>query len=184
MRLAVLLLMLFAVPSWAEKPLRIAVAANFKPTLENISRQFQDNTGIEVALSSASTGVLATQIEHGAPFDLFFAADREAPLNIMAKQKSQHGNAFCYALGSLALVGGRGSLSALAQPDLSVAIANPATAPYGRAAIEVLARPEFESGKTRKLVRGTNTTQAYAFWHTGAVDLALAWIGLWRWTGQ
>ncbi len=173
MRLAVLLLMLFAEPSWAEKPLRIAVAANVKPTLENISRQFQDNTGIEVALSSASTGVLATQIEHGAPFDLFFAADREAPLNIMAKQKSQHGNAFCYALGSLALVGGRGSLSALAQPDLSVAIANPATAPYGRAAIEVLARPEFEAGKARKLVRGTNTTQAYAFWHTGAVDLAL-----------
>jgi molybdate transport system substrate-binding protein len=57
MRLAVLLLMLLAVPSWAEKPLRIAVAANFKPTLENISRQFQDNTVIEVALSSASTGV-------------------------------------------------------------------------------------------------------------------------------
>jgi molybdate transport system substrate-binding protein len=39
--------------------------------------------------------------------------------------------------------------------------------------MEVLARPEFEAGKTRKLVRGTNTTQAYAFWHTGAVDLAL-----------
>ena len=101
MRLALLLLILFAVPSWAEKPLRIAVAANFKPTLENISRQFQANTGIEVALSSASTGVLATQIEHGAPSDLFFVADREAPLKIMAKQKSQHGNAFCYALGCL-----------------------------------------------------------------------------------
>ena len=173
MRLAALLLMLFTAPSWAEKPLRIAVAANFKPTLDIISRQFQDHTGIGVTLSSASTGVLATQIQHGAPFDLFFAADREAPLTIMTRQNHQHGSAFCYALGSLALVGGRGSMSALTQADFSVAIANPATAPYGRAALDVLARPEFEAGKNRKLVRGTNATQAYAFWHSGAVDLAL-----------
>ena len=102
MRLAALLLRRFAAQSWVEKPLRMAVAANFKPTLENISRQFRDNAEIEVTLSSASTRVLATQIEHGAPCDLFFGADREAPLKIMAKQKSYHSNAFCYALGCLA----------------------------------------------------------------------------------
>ena len=173
MRLTVLLFMLFTASSWAEKPLRIAVAANFKPTLEHINQQFHEKTKIDITLSSASTGVLATQIEHGAPFDLFFAADRAAPLKIMAQQKQHHRNVFCYALGKLALVGGHGSLSALAQPNLSIAIANPATAPYGKAAMEVLARPEFKAGKNRKLVRGANTSQAHAFWYSGAVDLAL-----------
>ncbi len=173
MRLAALLLMLSTAPAWAEKPLRIAVAANFKPTLIAINRQFQDATGIEIRLSSASTGMLATQIKYGAPFDLFFAADREAPITIMATPKYQHANTFCYALGSLALAGGGGKLSALTHAELSVAVANPATAPYGRAAMDVLARPEFQAGRSRKLVRGANATQAYAFWHSGATDLAL-----------
>jgi molybdate transport system substrate-binding protein len=173
MRVAVLLLMLLAAPLSAGEPLRIAVAANFKPTLETITQQFQDQSGIKVTLSSASTGVLATQILYGAPFDLFFAADRETPQRVLALKTGKSGDAFCYALGSLVLTGGDGGLSALAQPGFSLAIANPATAPYGRAAMEVLTRPEFEAGDTRKLVRGNNAIQVYQFWHSGAVDLAL-----------
>ena len=173
MRNAVLLLMLFAVPVWADEPVHVAVAANFKPTLEIINRQFEDKTGIAVTLSSASTGVLATQIEHGAPFDLFFAADRETPEKILASKSGNNSDAFCYARGSLVLTGGDGKLSALADPGLSLAIANPATAPYGRAAMEVLARPEFKAGEARKLVRGNDVAQAYQFWHSRAVDLAL-----------
>jgi molybdate transport system substrate-binding protein len=168
-----LLLMLLATSLRAGEPVRIAVAANFKPTLESISRRFQDRTGIRVTLSSASTGVLATQIEHGAPFDLFFAADRETPGRIRALLTDESSDPFCYARGSLVLGGSAGTLSALAQPELSLAIANPATAPYGRAAMEVLARPEFQAGAERKLVRGNNVAQAYQFWDIGAVDLAL-----------
>jgi molybdate transport system substrate-binding protein len=173
MRTMALLLMLLATSLRAGEPIRIAVSANFKPTLESISQRFQDQTGIRVTLSSASTGVLATQIEHGAPFDLFFAADRETPERIRALREEEQGEAFCYAWGSLVLAGSSGALSALAQSGLSVAIANPATAPYGRAAMEVLTRPEFKTGATRKLVRGNNVAQAYQFWDSGAVDLAL-----------
>jgi molybdate transport system substrate-binding protein len=173
MRTVAFLLMLLATSLRAEEPLRVAVAANFKPTLENISQQFQKKTGVRVTLSSASTGVLATQIKHGAPFDLFFAADRATPQRIRAWKNAKNSDLFCYALGSLVLAGGSGTLSTLAQPSLSLAIANPATAPYGRAAVEVLARPEFEAGAERKLVRGNNVAQAYQFWISGAVDLAL-----------
>ena len=173
MRTVALLLMLLATSLRAEEPLRVAVAANFKPTLEKISQQFQKKTGVRVTLSSASTGVLATQIEHGAPFDLFFAADRETPQRIQAWKNASNSDLFCYALGSLVLAGGPGTLSALAQPALSLAIANPTTAPYGRAAVEVLARPEFKAGAERKLVRGNSVAQAYQFWASRAVDLAL-----------
>jgi molybdate transport system substrate-binding protein len=71
------------------------------------------------------------------------------------------------------LVGGDGGLSALADPSLSLAIANPETAPYGAAAAAVLARPAFSPGTDRRLVRGQNVAQAYQFWVSGGTDLAL-----------
>lgn len=173
MRVSILLCILLAGPLWAGEPIRIAVASNFKPTLEKITAPFLASTGIVVTLSSASTGMLATQIAHGAPYDLFFAADEETPQKVLASKAHQNDEAFCYARGSLALAGGDGNLSTLAQPGFSVAIANPVTAPYGRAAMEVLARSEFSGGEGRKLVRGNNVAQAYQFWKSGAVNMAL-----------
>ena len=173
MRAIVLLLFLSATPIWAGEPIRIAVAANFKPALEKITAPFLADSGITVTYSSASTGALATQIQHGAPYDIFFAADEETPQKILALKGHEQDQVFCYARGSLVMTGGDGKLASLAQPQFSLAIANPATAPYGRAAMEVLARPEFSAGESRKLVRGNSVAQAYQFWESGAVDLAL-----------
>ena len=173
MRIFILLLSLAASPLWAGESISIAVAANFKPTLEKITEPFLENTGIYVTYSAASTGVLATQILHGAQYDMFFAADEETPQKVVAAKALASTDAFCYARGSLVLAGGEGGLSALAKPDLSLAIANPATAPYGRAAMEVLARPEFSAGQSRKLVKGNSVTQAFQFWQSGAVEMAL-----------
>ena len=177
MRLTALLFLLLTAPSLgaaaAPQPLRVAVTASFKATLQSISRQFEQQSGIRVVFSSASTGVLASQINHGAPFDLFFAADRETPFKLKLSGQHSAGKPFCYATGRLALAGASNELTDLAQPDLSLAIANPTTAPYGRAAMEVLSRAEFTTGESRKLVRGSNVIQAYQFWHSGAVDLAL-----------
>ncbi len=167
-----LLLQILAGPTWAGDILRVAVASNFKPTLEKINTRFEAETGIEVVVSSASTGVLYSQVLHGAPFDLFFAADRRTPERLYADRVVEDAP-FCYALGTLVLAGGDGSLAQLADPERSLAIANPATAPYGSAAMEVLAREEFRAGASRKLVRGNNVAQAYQFWHGGTVDLAL-----------
>ena len=162
---------LFAQSSQAEETLRIAVAANFRATLEHIHPEFEREHNTRLLISSASTGVLATQIRHGAPFDVFFAADWQTPAEL---HQAMPGSApECYAVGKLALLGGDGTLQQLASPDLSMAIANPVTAPYGRAAQAVLARPEFAGGSTRKLVRGNNVVQAYQFWRSGGTDLAL-----------
>jgi molybdate transport system substrate-binding protein len=174
MRCLVLLLLFAAYQSWGADPIRIAVAANFRHTLEQISHPFQVKTGYKVIFSSGSTGVLYNQITHGAPFDLFFAADRTSITRLKASTPgATTGEPFCYASGRLVLTGGSGDLAQLANPGLSLAIANPATAPYGMAAMEVLARKEFSAGKSRKLVRGTNVIQAYQFWQSGSVDMAL-----------
>jgi len=174
MRYLLLLSVLIALPVTATGPLRIAVAANFRGTLQGISELFQQQTGHTVVLSSASTGVLYTQILQGAPFDLFFSADRETALKLASgAPDGTMGEPFCYARGRLVLAGDQGDLASLGNPRLSMAIANPATAPYGRAAMDVLARPEFSDGIGRKLVRGSNVVQAYQFWYSGATDLAL-----------
>mgnify|MGYP001826600593 CR=1 FL=1 len=169
MRLLLVFLMALALPSRAVEPLRIAVAANFRATLESVNARYEQVPGQRIRLSSASTGVLANQLLHGAPFDLFLAADADAPARL--RQAEIGKETFCYARGQLALAGG--SLPELGEQSLSLAIANPATAPYGRAAQAVLGREEFAAAKGRKLVRGNNVLQAYQFWRSGAVDLAL-----------
>ncbi len=174
MRYILVFLLLLPGTGNAVEPLRVAVAANFRATLQRASDLFQQQTGFSVVLSSGSTGVLHNQIVHGAPFDLFFAADRDSAEKLAgAGVVTTPGEPFCYARGRLVLAGGNGALAQLGDPKLSVAIANPATAPYGVAAMAVLARPEFAAGTSRKLVRGANVVQAYQFWHSGAIDLAL-----------
>ncbi len=174
MRHLLLLLLLLSGPGSGAEPVRVAVAANFRATLEQINRIFSEQTGYRVVLSSASTGVLVNQIMHGAPFDVFFSADRESAYTLAAAADgATAGEPFCYAVGTLVLAGGSGRLSQLNDPALSLAIANPATAPYGAAAMAVLNRAEFSRGTARKLVRGANAIQAYQFWHSGAADLAL-----------
>lgn len=153
--------------------LRIAVAANFRAALETINREFEADSGIRVVISSASTGVLTNQVAHGAPFDLFLAADRARPEQLHRDKFSNLAAPFCYARGSLVLAGTADGLAALADPDASLAIANPEVAPYGAAAMAVLARPEFAAGASRKLVRGASVLQAYQFWASGNVQLAL-----------
>jgi molybdate transport system substrate-binding protein len=169
MRFIALLLSLVAGHAMAGDTLRVAVAANFRQVLAEANVLFEQRTGHRVILSSASTGVLYTQILHGAPFDVYFAADREAPRRLATPTRQT----FCYARGRLVLAGRAGGLAAMADPQLSLAIANPATAPYGRAALEVLGREEFSAGEGRKLLKGSNVVQAYQFWYSGGADLAL-----------
>jgi len=174
LRYLLLLALLLPGPGRGAEPVRVAVAANFRATLEHINPLFQKQTGYQVVLSSASTGVLVSQILHGAPFDVFFSADRKAAFAVAnASVAGLRGQPFCYAVGTLVLAGGNGQLAQLGDPGLSLAIANPTTAPYGTAAMAVLARPEFSTGRGRKLLRGTNVLQAYQFWHSGAAHLGL-----------
>lgn len=170
--------LIFVVFSFLVQPalggeVRVAVAANFKETAASINTVFEAQSGHQVKLSSASTGVLHSQIVHGAPFDVFLSADSHSPTLLESQGYGVTGQRFCYARGQLILVGGDGTLDGLSNSDFSLAMANPRTAPYGRAAQEIIERPEFSRGKTRKLVQANNVVHAYHFWVTGSVDLGL-----------
>lgn len=177
-RLLPLLLLLFAGSATGNPSVHVAVATNFRPLLEQLNRQFEETTHYRVIMSSGATGALYHQILNGAPFDIFLAADRRTPALLAEQFPAGATRNQCYARGRLALVGEAADLAALADPSLSLAIANPATAPYGAAAEEVLARPDFSAGTGRKQVRGNNAMQAFQFWHTGGVDLALVPLSL------
>lgn len=156
----------------ARSPLRLAVAANFRSTAEALAEQFSASHNIDIVISSAATGVLAAQWRRGAPFDLLLAADRARPA-ALAKAGLSQGGSSCYAIGSLVLLGADSLQSALADASLSVAIANPRSAPYGEAAIAVLERAGYAGPDVRRVVMGGNVQQAYQFYASGAADLAL-----------
>ena len=141
--------------------LRVAVAANFAGTHEGLAQRFSSLSGVAVSTSSGSTGQLYAQIRNGAPYHVFLAADEERPQLLEEEGAAVPGTRFTYALGRLALVGfGADSVRADGR-DIAegrfvhLAVANPDTAPYGAAAMEVLQRlgldqrvaPESCSGK-------------------------------------
>src|SRR5689334_6215644 len=90
-------------PRPASAKLTVAAAANLIDVFGEIGRAFQAKTGVEVVFSYGSTAQLATQIENGAPFDVFAAADTDHVDSLAASQKLTRGSRAIYALGQLAL---------------------------------------------------------------------------------
>lgn len=164
-----------ATPAAAET-VRAAVASNFAPAAREIAARFEAETGHRVLLSFGATGQLYAQIVRGAPFEVFLAADDERPALAEAAGLAVPGARFTYAVGRLALVSRepdriRGPES-LRSPEITrLALANPATAPYGRAAVETLRALGLDPGSARfRLVQGTNVGQVFSFVHTGNAD--------------
>jgi len=149
-----------------QKPhrLRIAVASNFAPTLNKIATEFTKETGIPVTIIPGSTGKLYTQIQNGAPYDIFLAADQERP-KLLIEKKMATGQ-FTYAVGQLALWSAAGKVNGLEflESDFErLAIANPKLAPYGRAARQTLVKMNLWDKINHRLVIGENVSQALEF---------------------
>ena len=144
MRLLFLLIICFVATNPARsETARIAVAANFAATMERLQPAFEAASGHEIDISIGATGQLYAQIVNGAPFDVFLAADQARPQALLAKAKALPGASFTYATGQLFLRVNRAAhLRPDGAPDFSrirrIAIANPKTAPYGAAAMQVL----------------------------------------------
>jgi molybdate transport system substrate-binding protein len=175
-----LALLLLAWPVAADS-VHVAVAANFRHTLSTgLSEAFHESTGHTLRISSASTGVLYSQVLQGAPFQVFLAADAERPRLLEAQGLAVSGSRFTYALGELVLVSrpvpaspGDGELVALlGRGGIDLVIANPDLAPYGAAAWQVLQRAG-APGDGARLLRAPNISQAYLMWHSGGADVAL-----------
>jgi len=157
--------------------LRIACASNFYPTLQRLALLFQNrHPEAHLELISGASGQLYQQIRHGAPYHLFLSADRAYPA---ALHRDHYGDEpRIYALGRLALWDPRGVGLNVGRP-LTVAIANPATAPYGRAAEAVLDRYRDQQPALRwRAVVAANVSQATQLVDSGNADLGLVALSL------
>jgi molybdate transport system substrate-binding protein len=154
--------------------LRIAVASNADPAFRELIEQFEASHAVNVVRVSGATGRHYAQIVNGAPFDLLFAADAETPLRLRQSGHARHTGT--YAFGVLALWSPRSGVvdrgeDALRDGSLRrLAIANANTAPYGRAAEEVLATLGLTETLRARLVRGSNVGQTAHFVSSGAAD--------------
>lgn len=153
-----------------------AVAANFTKVAETLGAAFKEATGNEVVFSFGATGALYTQITQGAPFEVFFAADDRRTANAIADGFGVAGSEFTYAIGRLALysptidvTAGQKVLSQSAFQHL--AVADPATAPYGAAAMAVLDALELTDAVSRAIVTGENITQTLQYVDSGSAEL-------------
>src|SRR6478672_11186973 len=139
--LSLVLVILAVTPALAEQAL-VAVAANFVPPFREVSTEFEKATGHTVQVASGPSGGFYSQIKNGAPFDVFFSADDERPKLLEDEGLAIAGSRFTYAVGRLvlwspdpALVAGEETLKT--GTFMHLAMANPKTAPYGAAAMQV-----------------------------------------------
>jgi molybdate transport system substrate-binding protein len=176
-----LLLLAWLIPTSgpeAQQAPRVAAAANLNFAIEEIATRFARDRGTRVALVLGASGTLTRQIQDGAPFELFLAADEEFPNRLSAAGLTRDAGVV-YASGRLALFAPTGSpLTVDARLDgmarlvkagklTRFAIANPDLAPYGTAAEAVLKKRGLWEAIRPRLVMGDTITQAAQFATTG-----------------
>lgn len=155
----------------------VAAAANFSAPLQAIAGEFEQDSGHRVIASFAATGQLYAQIEHGAPFEVFFSADESTAARLESQGLGVSGSRFTYATGRLALWSARpgyldGSAAVLkANQFQHLAVANRHAAPYGLVASQVLDALGLSAAVRHKLVEGQNITQTHQFIATGNAEL-------------
>jgi len=168
-------------------PLTVAAAASLQPLMRELGPAFRARERGEVTFVIGASGNLAQQLEHGAPYDLFLSADEGWVEGLAAKGVLDPATVRPYARGRLALVfatsvtppkgmevAGTGELAMLDTVAVrNIALANPAHAPYGKAAREALQAAGLWEWVRPKLVYGENVRQALTFVQTGNADAGL-----------
>lgn len=170
-----------------EKPLRIAVASNFTPVLKKLLIEFHQQTNINTQIISGATGAMFIQIQHGAPFDIFIAADSIRPAQLEQQDLIHPNSRKTYAMGQLALLSMNSKATLIDLKNYSqkrlqkstkkmpqrFAIANPDTAPYGKAAKETLEYIGLWQQYKPNLIMGININQTFAQVRSQAVNSGL-----------
>ncbi len=164
----------------AQTPLHVAAAADLEPVLPPILEQFRQATGIGAEATYQASAVLTSQIQNGAPFDLFLSADTGFPQRLIDAGMADGSAPTIYARGTLVLWTSNAShlpppsLDLLRSPALKhLAIANPESAPYGRAAVAALTRLNLYEALRPRLATAQNISQAAQFVDSGNADAGL-----------
>jgi molybdate transport system substrate-binding protein len=157
----------------------VAAASSMQGALKELGPVFTKETGDMVKLVYGSSGKLMAQIKSGAPFDVFMSADLAFPESLSVA-KLTDGKPVPYARGTLVLwtLDTSTNLSdykkaLLASSCRKIAVADPHTAPYGRAAVAFLKSEKLFNSIQKKLVYGDNVSQTAQYLLTGSVDLCI-----------
>jgi len=173
-------------PQAHAQELRVAAASDLQSVLPEITQLFERQAGVRVQLTFGSSGNFFSQIQNGAPFDLFFSADLAYPQQLEATGLAEPGSLYQYAVGRLVVWVRKDSgldvtrgLQLLADPRVKrVAVANPDHAPYGRAAVAALEHEGLAATVRPKLVLGENISQAAQFVQSGNAEAGILALSL------
>lgn len=160
----------------------VAAAADLNFAIKEMIAEFEKESPHRVKLTLGSSGNFYSQIKNGAPFDVYFSADIDYPAELEKAGLTEPGTLFIYAVGRIVvwvpakspIDVGKLQTKAFFHPSVTkVAIANPAHAPYGRAAVAALQRYGIYEKLKDKLVYGENISQTAQFIDTGAADIGI-----------
>lgn len=171
----------------ATDELRVAVAANFRAPLQQLIGQYQKQQSqqqhpvTDIKVSSGSSGSLYQQVIHGAPYQIFLSANARYPLELQQNGLIAEGYRHTYARGELVVWQPKlpltqltdltsGAIQTSRYPRLTIAIANPKTAPYGQAAQQLLEQLQID--KNIKVIRAHSIAQAHQFIASGNAQAA------------
>jgi len=166
--------------------LNVAAASDLSFAMKELAANYEKQTGTTVKVTLGSSGNFFTQIQNGAPFDVFFAADIDYPKKLEAAGLGEPGTLYQYATGKIVMWVPANSkldvskgLALLLDPSVrKVSIANPKHAPYGRAAVAAMTKQGIYDNLTDKLVFGENISQATQFVESGNADVGIIALSL------
>lgn len=156
--------------------IRVAAAANLQPVMEVLQKDFKQKTGITIDVVIGSSGKLVAQISNGAPFDVFLSADMTFPETLFKNSFTKE-KPIVYASGSLIICSTQNigfenwERLLLSARIKKIAIANPAIAPYGKAAEQSLRHKGILDDAKQKIVYGESISQVNTYITTGVADI-------------
>ena len=177
----------FAPAAIQAQEIRVAAAADLRFGMQELADQFEKRAGTAVKITYGSSGNFYSQLQSGAPFDVFFSADVEYPKQLAAAGAGEPGTLYIYAIGRIAIwmpISAKPDLArkgwdALLDPSVQrIAIANPEHAPYGRAAVAALQKAGIYERIKAELVFGENISQAAQFVQSGNAQAGILAMSL------
>lgn len=174
-----LTLLLLLSKSLSAENIYVGVASNFFGPIKIIKKNFENQTGHHVIVTSGSSGSLYSQIINGAPLDIFLSGDQKLPKKLENNSKGVSGTRFTYAIGQLQLWSNNKKLLHKDFPEILnsniikyIGVGNPKFVPYGFAAEEVLKKLSLLEQLSPKLILGKNINQVFVMGYFGNLDLA------------
>jgi molybdate transport system substrate-binding protein len=170
----------------AADAIRVAAAADLKFAMAELATEYQAQSGQSLDVTYGSSGNFFSQMQNGAPFDLFFSADIEYPRKLESLGFAEPGTLYMYAIGRIVLwappdskVDVTRGWDALRDPAVQkISVANPEHAPYGRAAVAAMRAAGIYDQVSGKLIYGENISQAAQFVQSGNAQLGIVALSL------